>query len=598
MTKRYIIDCEVYSNYFLMSAMDIQSKEIINFEKSEYQELDRMGLKKFMADNLTVSFNGFNYDLLIITYVLKGGSNEQIKKLSDKIIKSKLPAWKIAKDVGISVPTSWNHIDLFDVAPGKSSLKIYGGRLNEKKLQDLPIAPDAILTKEEMPNIKKYCGNDLETTRALFYALRKQIELRISMSRRYGMDLRSKGDAQIAESVIIHELEQLTGKRYGRPDITQESFRYKDPEFISFESEHLKAMFKKVLQTDFTLGGNGAVIMPDWLKKPIKVSGIPYQMGIGGLHSMESAQYVKCDTGMELADYDVASYYPSIILQQKMHPESIGSDFLTVYQNIVSRRLKAKHSGDKTTADTLKIVINSSFGKFGSKYSKFYAPHLLIQTTITGQLALLMLIERMANIGARTVSANTDGIVLYYQKSKAKLVEQIAFDWSLDTSYMLEKTPYFAIASRNVNNYVAVREDGSIKGKGCFSKNGLSKNPDFPIIYEAVAKHVATGDDVEKTIRSCADITKFVCVRRVQGGAVWRDEPLGRAVRFYYSTKVAPTEAIHYSINGNRVPKSMGAIPAMDLPEDFPNDVNYWPYIEEAKKLLGEIGFDTKGSLC
>ena len=39
-----------------------------------------------------------------------------------------------------------------------------------------------------------------------------------------------------------------------------------------------------------------------------------------------------------------------------------------------------------------KIQINGSFGKLGSKYSLLYAPDLLLQTTITGQLALLMLI--------------------------------------------------------------------------------------------------------------------------------------------------------------------------------------------------------------
>lgn len=158
--------------------------------------------------------------------------------------------------------------------------------------------------------------------------------------------------------------------------------------------------------------------------------------------------------------------------------------------------LEAELSYHKTQSATLKLANNSSFGKFGSKYSSFYAPQLLIQTTITGQLALLMLIERLALGGIKTVSANTDGVVLYYPKEKARDVDLITFEWQLDTSYLLEKTVFKSLASRDVNNYIAVKPDGSIKGKGCFAKTGLSKNPSFNIIYEAVANFIVKGKPI------------------------------------------------------------------------------------------------------
>lgn len=60
---------------------------------------------------------------------------------------------------------------------------------------------------------------------------------------------------------------------------------------------------------------------------------------------------------------------------------------------------------------TFKIVLNGTFGKLGSKYSFLYSPNLMIQVTITGQLALLMLIEALEAAGISVVSANTDGIV-------------------------------------------------------------------------------------------------------------------------------------------------------------------------------------------
>ena len=68
--------------------------------------------------------------------------------------------------------------------------------------------------------------------------------------------------------------------------------------------------------------------------------------------------------------------------------------------------LEAELSYHKVQTDSLKISVNGSFGKLGSKYSALYAPDLLIQTTVTGQLALLMLIERLHLAGVRVISAN------------------------------------------------------------------------------------------------------------------------------------------------------------------------------------------------
>lgn len=254
-------------------------------------------------------------------------------------------------------------------------------------------------------------------------------------------------------------------------------------------------------------------------------------------------------------------------------------------------RLEKELSGYKTQTDSLKLSINGSFGKLGSKYSALYSPDLLIQVTVTGQLALLMLIERLHLAGVRCISANTDGVVLHYPESLAPTAESICFDWSLSTSYTLEATQYRAIGSRDVNNYVAVTTSDKVKGKGCFAQSGLAKNPDGQIIYKAVAAQVAQGVPYKKTIRECEDIRDFVTVRRVQGGAVWRGEKLGRAVRFYISTSVPENECILYATNSNRVPKSAGAKPCMVLPEHFPGDVDYRYYETEAEKLLCEIGW-------
>jgi hypothetical protein len=356
----------------------------------------------------------------------------------------------------------------------------------------------------------------------------------------------------------------------------------------------MRDIFKRILKTPFELGGNGSVVMPTWLKENINLCGNSYKMGIGGLHSCEKSQYIEPNENQLLFDLDVASYYPNIILQQQLAPSALGKPFLKVYQSIVERRIAAKKAGDKSTAETLKICVNGSFGKLGSKYSFLYAPELLIQTTVTGQLALLMLIEMVSNTGARVVSANTDGIVILCDKSQEREVLEQAFEWELETSYELERTDYKALASINVNNYLAVTLGGKTKtkGKGVFAKGGLAKNPDCKIIYEAVAAFLSEGVPLDTTINDCKDLTKFIMLRRVNGGAVWMGEELGKAVRYYHSSDLSlANESINYATNSNKVPKSLGCRPAMDLPERFPDDVDLQLYFNKAEKLLEEVGF-------
>ena len=588
--KRAVIDCEVYKNYFLLAAKELETGKVTRLEKFDYGPFNKKAASALMSNYQTISFNGINFDLLIIVAAINGYPNDKLKALSDSIIKGKRPAWMVARDHDLVIP-NWDHIDLIEVAPGKSSLKIYGGRLHAPTIQDLPYEPDAHITNKMRQEISDYCVNDLDTTALLFNSLKDQIELRCKMSSQYGMDLRSKSDAQIAETIIKSELKRITGKDYRKPELPDGvRFRYRNPEIVTFSDNGLNKILKSILETRFQIGGNGSVILPQWLKEPIELSGRKYQMGIGGLHSMEKCQYVRAGNGKLLFDLDVASYYPNIILQQALAPESMGSAFLTVYQSIVDRRIKAKKEGDKVTADTLKISVNGSFGKLGSKYSPLYAPELLIQTTITGQLCLLMLIEMVTRTGAQVVSANTDGIVVYCNKAQERDVMRAAQDWELETTYTLERTDYQALASRDVNNYVAVKPDGKIKGKGCFAQSGLSKNPDFQIVFNAASEFVRSGKPTIETIKECEDMRQFVSVRRVQGGAVWRDEKLGKAVRFYYSKDVSKNECIAYATNSNKVPRSAGARPLMTLPDTFPLDIDYAQYDEMAQTLLAEIG--------
>jgi DNA polymerase elongation subunit (family B) len=590
-----VLDIEVYKDYFLLAMKQMGGTRVEFFELYEGHVPRYQDILKIMLNHTTVSFNGISYDLPLIKAMTEGMDNETLKSISDEIITSDLPSWTVCKTNNIIVPKEWDHIDIIAVAPGIASLKVYGGRIRAPKMQDLPIEPSASIAPSQHELMRQYCVNDLETTELLYDTLTPQIELRESMSDQYAIDLRSKSDPQIAEAVIKKELTAKTGRQYYKPVFDENlTIRYDNPGIVKFNSPALNEIFQAVLAHEFKVKTNGQLVVPAVLNKAkVLIDGRQYKMGVGGLHSMEKNQFVWSQSilGGVLCEWDVASYYPSIIMQQELSPDNLGEEFLKVYQDMLTRRLEAKGSGDKVTAGTLKICLNGSFGKLGSRYSALYAPQLLLQTTLTGQFCLLMLIERMVDAGVRVVSANTDGIVCATSKREAHVMAMVAENWMRYTTFDLERTDYELIAARDVNSYFAVKADGKVKRKGIFNVDNLMKNPNRNIVYTAVIDYINEGVGIADTIEGCKDIHQFVTVRKVTGGALWGGIDLGKSIRYYSSVSAADVDPyIRYKLNGNKVPKSDGCRPLMEM-GGLPSDVDYWAYVRDAEKLLGEVGY-------
>lgn len=251
--------------------------------------------------------------------------------------------------------------------------------------------------------------------------------------------------------------------------------------------------------------------------------------------------------------------------------------------------LKEELDVQTTEMNTKKLCLNSSFGKFGSKYSFLYSPNLLISVTLTGQLALLMLIERITRAGGRAISANTDGVVVLSPRARIEDVRSALFEFELVSGFTLEETHYKAIHIESVNNYMAVKNNGSVKGKGSFAPDGLMKNPTFPICSEAVREWASSGTDIERYVMECQDVRKFLAVRTVTGGGAWGGEPIGKVVRWYVSNN-GHAQPIVYASSGNKVPKTDRAVPMMDLGVGMPSDLDRRWYLNEALKMIDRTG--------
>lgn len=615
--NEFLFDIECFRNYFLIGFMSYRTARVTFIELSEFEKINFQKLRWLVENTTLTGFNCKDYDTPMLWAALAGLNNGELKAVSDQLILAGLPGWRLEKKYKFR-QFRLDLIDLDQVAPAAAQflgLKQYGARMHVDKLQVMPIDPNEDLTLQQMQKIKSYNVNDLYVTGWLRHTLDASIELRKSMGKTYGVDLRSLSDAQIAEKVISAELKAKSGIEPFIPKIfAGTKFRFKNPGYLRFFSEGLQKLHDSILQTDFIVDDDGKVrVEIDGVEKiatnlwTIKIGKSNYRLGIGGLHSSEQKKTYFTDDRYKLFDRDVASYYPMIILNQGLFPSHLGPAFLQTYKDIVDRRLKAKAAGDKTTANSLKITINGSFGKLGSRWSVFYAPDLLIQVTLTGQLSLLMLIEMLEWSGIPVVSANTDGIVIRCPVEKEDTYRSVVKDWEAITAFETEETTYASIHSRDVNNYVAITTGGKIKAKGAYTndlsfqdrnREALMTNPNGTIATEAVMLFLKSCKSpnpitIERTIMNCEDIRKFLFVRRVNGGAVKDGIYLGNVVRWYIRNNefgdIRNSQSNKAGIKAI-VSETAGAQPLMDI-AGCPHDIDRNWYIRRAHSILHDLGY-------
>ena len=593
-------------------------------------------IRLFSRDDLTfVSFNGWNFDYPLVCAAMTGWTEQQLKQLANSIIEGELRYWMTMKQ--FNIPSyEFDHIDLMEVAPGdKVSLKRYMGRMGYKTMMDMPVAHDQDLPSDALLAVAKYCFNDCGGTAALFRQLREQMELRVQLSEEHGIDLRSKSDAQIAEAILRKRL-GITGKQ-NRP--VPRFITYTPPDFIQTDNDNIADLITRLSNQRFMINqGNGSPEAPDWMIEEFMLGSGSYQVGIGGLHSTHDVRlYVKATDDYLISDFDVASYYPNIIMKCGLIPNlggNRGEQFIEAYREIYEQRIAAKRSGNKAVANSLKITLNGTYGKLGSIYSAFYSPDLMLAVCLTGQLNLLILIDQLEKIeGVKVHSANTDGIMVGFSPTVRDQVLKVFADNSEITGFEYEETPYTKVAMKDVNNYIAVGKDSKVKGKGLYADMSLQKNPTMQVCTNAAVAYLTKGVLPEMFIKSQTDMKDFVAIRDVKGGGVqydrmdWVDDwelvedhgsakniwyskaankkvtrkskpkaievgvggiPFGRVARWYMS--FLPQPPIAYVDSGNRVAKTDGGKLCMNLPDTLPKDLDYQWYIDESYSLLKDLG--------
>lgn len=591
-----IYDIEIFKNYYFIGFKCIKTNKYLVLE-SPFNERK---LSWIMHNYTCVGFNNIKFDNPVLWLSYKTQDIPTLQRLAADLITNNMWYQEAQKIYNFKIfPT--NIIDTIEVAPLKGSLKLYMARLHAPRIQELPFPLDVDLNDDQKVIAKYYNFNDLDGTHLLLSFMKERIELRQAMSEEYQENLMSKSDAQIAEVVLVKEVTKLNGIRPKRIDFPAGfTFNYEPPTYLKYQTSVLQELLEKVKQAKFIVGMSGKVGLPDELKVSVKVGSGEYRLGIGGLHSSEENVCYKATDDLSIVDRDVTSYYPNLTLTLGLYPQSMGPAFLQAYNKIVQSRQAAKIAKRKTEANGKKIVVNGAGGKYSDPYSTLYDPRLTIQQNLTGQLDLLLFIEILNLCGFTVISANTDGIVTLVPKDKEDKYLECAKYWEAVTGFNTEETRYSAYYARDVNSYFAVKVGAKtfddIKVKGPYSEIGsqsgtqLDTNPTAQICTDAVKQLLLDGTAIEETIYNCKDFTRFVVVRQCKAPGAHKDgEYLGKVIRWYYSNETVGT--INTVAANNKIPDSEGAKPCLDMPEEWPKDVDYQWYIAKCIEILYEINY-------
>ena len=317
-------DVEVYPNLFVVCWMYEDSDVVVTMINPTPQEVEQ--LFKFRL----IGFNNRRYDNHILYAAHLGYDNEQLYRLSQKIIDGGVGAM-FGEAYGLS------YADIYDYASVKMGLKKWEIELGLLHMElDLPW--DQPVPVEKWPDIAKYCGNDVVATRAVHRARAGDFTARQILADLSGLSVNDTTQKHTARII------------FGQDRNPQRSFVYTN------------------LSHDF----------PGYVYDKGKSTYRGETVGEGG--------YVYAEPGMysNVALLDVASMHPTSINQLNLFGEytptfwglvearlAIKGENYDLAKTLLGGRLKkylGDTSGAKALAEALKIVVNIVYGLTSAKF--------------------------------------------------------------------------------------------------------------------------------------------------------------------------------------------------------------------------------------
>ncbi|MEM1919116.1 MAG: DNA-directed DNA polymerase I [Desulfurococcaceae archaeon] len=149
----------------------------------------------------------------------------------------------------------------------------------------------------------------------------------------------------------------------------------------------------------------------------------------------------------------------------------------------------------------LKVLINASYGVFGSSSFPLYSPAVAESVTAIGRRILYSLLRKSADIGIKVVYGDTDSLFLWNptEQQLIKLQEWVSKSFGLEIE--IDKTFTFVLFSGLKKNYLGRTTNGDVEIKGLLAKK--RNIPEFlKFVFEDILERI-------KSIEAPEDFVKF-----------------------------------------------------------------------------------------
>lgn len=517
-------------------------------------------------NQIYIGFNNRQYDDWMFKAILKGFEPWEMNQ------------WLIQKGrKGFEFSSLLNKVQLntFDCMIGFNGLKTLEA-FSGMSIQEtsIPFDYDGEFTQDMIDEVLRYNRHDVMATIQVFMERKSEFDSYMGLIKLFDLPLSYLGKSKAQLSAIILGAKRTTHK---------DEFDIALPPTMRIEKyTAVVDYFKNDWNYDTGLS--------------IDIAGVPHVYGTGGIHGAIPNYF---GVG-EFLHVDVNSYYPSLMLRYPEYCMSRTGASVEKFQGIYDNRILFKRQKDPR-ANALKIVLNSTYGAMKDVFNALYDPRSANNVCVFGQLLLTDLIERLEGC-CDLIQSNTDGLIVKLRGNEEE-VRSICKEWEQRTGMGLGYDRITKVVQKDVNNYLAVFENGKIEAKGAYVKDLNNLDYDLAVVNRAVRRYLLDGIPVETTIYNCQSFRDFQKVVKLSNKYKWVEHERrsgnikfdNKAYRIFASTDY--TDGRLLKCDGVRNPAKFGNTPDRcfiyndDLTGvSIPAKLDRQYYVDLAKKRLGDFG--------
>lgn len=579
------IDFETFKYDWLCVAIDpVQKQEyVVVNNKTELHRLYRK-----YKDDIWVGFNIRNYDQYILKAILCGFDP---KEVNDWIIVKNKKGWEFS-----NLFNRYN-VNLFDCMPNPPvSLKTLEGFMGLSIHEtSVPFDINRKLTLKEIEETIKYCRFDVLNTIEVFCKRKNEFDSQMQLIKTFNLSLSYLGKTQAQLAAII----------------------------LGAKKKRLKDEWEIRLPDTLDLGKYKAV--GEWFLNKANhdydcnletmICGLEHTIAWGGIHAGKKKYNYKCKPHEIILDVDVDQLYPTLMIEYNLLSRAVEEP--EKFKNILETSLLLKREGKKKEREPYKRICNITYGAEGDMFNPMYDPLHRNLVCVFGQVLIIDLLDKVEDL-IELLQSNTDGIFVKLNKKDVPEFKRRVEEWQNRVRLNMSYDEFVSMYNKDVNNYIAVREDGSYHCKGGYVKELGDLDYDLPIVNEALKNYIIFGTPVEVTVNACTDFRKFQKIVKLSNKYKWVEHEhdycpsytkRGRLIENYNRTVKYDNKAYRVfasldmndgkllKCDGNRNPAKFGNTPDHCFIENgdiigkaIPKKLDRQYYIDLAHKRLEDFG--------